>query len=165
MSVKEESDLVALEQSFSAEGWGNGSLHPMVVRNIDTYWKRGPVDESDEDFYVGFGFHETDWVALFFDVLKCPKREMLDGEDIMAYEKRERERFQQCTAEFPMLGRMFTMFRDANYYPGEVGQLREQCLKLQSETSHEAGRRALAKLILACGKALESEMGLILVSD
>ena len=158
-------DLTAMEQSFIDEGWGNGSLHPTVVRNIDAYWKSAPVDEDDADFYVGFGFHETDWVALFFDVLKCPKREMLEGEDITAFEKREHERFQHCTAGFPLLGRMFTMFRDANYYSDEVGQLREQCLKLQSETSHEGGRRALDKLILACDKALAANMGLILISD
>src|SRR5829696_8333634 len=130
-----ESDLDNSEQSFIAEGLGNGWLHPTVVRNVDTYWKGG---HTDDDFFVGFEFTHIDWEALFFGVLKCPEwGEMQDGEDYSAYRLREYERFQICTSRFPMLGRIFDMYEDAGYTSDEVGQLREQCLKLQSATVHE----------------------------
>ncbi len=151
------------EGGYVAEGWGNGSLHPHVVRNPENYWNGG---HSEDDFYVGFDFHYWDWEALFAGVLNCPEWEpYVEGEDIMEREKREYARFQQCTSDYPLLGRIFDMYQDAEYRADEVSQLREQCLRLQSRTNHAEGWRALAKLILACDKALERKLGLLLISD
>jgi hypothetical protein len=156
-------NLEDLEKDFIAEGWGNGSLHPTVVRDSVNYWNGG---SSKNDFYVGFDFHYTDWEALFFGELNCPRYEpYVEGEDIVERDKRWYAKFQQCTSEYPMLNRIFDMYADAGYTAEEVSVLREQCLTLQAKTKHSGGWRALAKLIIACNKALDSRLDLLLICD
>ncbi len=150
------------EQGYIAEGQGNGSLSPHVVRNPESYWDDG---HSEDDFYVGYDFHPWDWEALFFEELKCPEWQYIEGENIEVRDKREYARFQDCTREYPLLGRIWDMYQDAGYRADEVRQLREQCLKLQLRATSEKAARALGKLILACDKALERKLGLLLISD
>ena len=152
-----------LEKDFVSEGWGNGSLHPTVVRDSINYWNGG---SSKDDFYVGFDFHYTDWEDLFSNEFDLPQYEpYVEGDDIVERDNRWYAKFQQCTSEYPMLNRIYYMYADAGYTAEEVPVLREQCLRLQAKTRHAEAWRALAKLIIACDKALAAKSALLFISD
>ena len=152
-----------LEREFVAEGFGNGSLHPYVVRNPVSYWDDG---YHKDDFYVGFDFHWVDWEALFWGALNAAERdEYVQGEDIIEFHERNRRKFEESIPEYPLLGRIFDMYEDAVYEAEEVNQLREECLKAREGTEHAGAIKAANKLILACDKASERGLGLRLISD
>lgn len=152
-----------LEREFAAEGWGNGSLHPYVVHDPTNYWEGG---RHKDDFYVGFDLHWGDWEALFWDALNASRRdEYVQGTDIGEFHERNRRQFQESISGYPLLGRIFDMYEDATYKAEEVNQLRNECLKVRDGTDHAGAIRALNKLILACRKASQGSLGLLLLSD
>jgi hypothetical protein len=64
-----------------------------------------------------------------------------------------------------MLSRIFDMFEYALYEKAEVGQLREECLKLKSIASFVEASEALNRLVEGCNKALSNESALLMVPD
>ena len=151
-----------MEREFVAEGWRNGSLHPYVLPDPDKFRESGVFAED----YVGFDFHWVDWESLFWGALNAARREeYVQGEDISEFEVRNRRRFQQSLFAYPLLGRVFDMYEDADYQAEEIDQLREECLRVRRGTQHAPAIRALDKLILACNKASDRGIGLSLSSD
>ena len=152
-----------MERQFVAEGWGNGSLHPRVVHNPMHYWDGG---QSENDFYVGFDFHRHDWEALFWTALNAARLdEYVQGEDIIQYHERNRQKFEDSIPDYPFLGRIFDMYEDAVYEASEVEPLRNECVKAQGASNDERSIRALSKVMLACDKAIERNLGLLFISD
>jgi len=64
-----------------------------------------------------------------------------------------------------MLGRINYIFEDYVFTPEEVEKLREECLKLTSDTSNLEADLALRKLIYACDEALKDNFYLEFTCD
>lgn len=152
-----------LEREFIAEGRGNGWLHPALVPQPNDYWI---LRKHDQDVYLNFDFTDDDWSALYFGALHCSEREpYVQGEDIIERNNRWLVKFLTCCADYPMLGRISDMYEDAAFEANEVTELKKQCIYLRSTTNHEGAKRALAKLIIVCNKAIENQLGILLISD
>ena len=157
-----ELDINSLEQEFIAEVTGNGDLWPVIVSEPDNY----EGDDEDDVFVVPFNFNYRDWDALYFGELKCPGYEpYVEGEDMVARDKRWMAKFQSCCSEFPLLARIYDMYADAIYRADEVPHLKAQCETLLSRTQTNGAWRALAKLIVICTKAEERNKGILLSCD
>jgi hypothetical protein len=86
---------------------------------------------EDGDRVLGINFHGGDWKALFFHVLDCPRYSWPPIE-----REEYRKRFQEHLADYLMLGRIWDMYEDALYRPGEIESLRNECAKVQTITSN-----------------------------
>ena len=150
------------ENSDLFEGFGNGSLH--------LYFVRDPANWHGEDrrdaFYIELDFHSSDWEALFIDVLHFPGWDKyIKGDDVNELHERNRKRFEQTIPEYPMLARIFDMYKDYQFTPEELPWLREECLSVKSKTSNPQAIRALRKLIFACDEASRRGFHLLFICD
>ncbi len=108
----------------------------------------------------------SDWLALFFDVLKCPKpRPYLSDENIDAWTEERKLNFQKAIPDYLLLARIYDPYSDVWYSPQEVLPLRGECLSVTARTKNESALQGLNTLIDACDKASQSDLGLLLVSD
>ena len=153
------------------DGRGNGSLHIYLARDPERW--RGAEDTVD----MRFDFHPEDWDALFVNVLHVP---MLNEDDLQQQHGRnlcveaddyidrfewERDLFRDALPEYPMLGRIWTMYDDSVFRLEELPPLRGECVKLKSETTQPEAVKALRKLVYACDEAAKRGFSLMLRSD
>jgi hypothetical protein len=130
--------------------------------------KRQPTGDWNEitDRRLPLFFEGPEWSALFHDVLHANDRDpLVPGEAIDKWSERQRTRFQNSILEYPMLGRIWDTYIDVHYQPGEVSQLRDECLRVKSSTSNSIAISGLDKLIAACDDALKDRLGLSLLSE
>ncbi len=160
--LKASSDVNGLEGSFVEEGRGNGSLHPRVVRDPVNFWEGGACED---DFSVGYDFHPNDFEALYYEALGVPRWEDISAQGFEEQDELCYKGFVEHTLAYPLLNRINDMYQDAAYSAEEVLLLRDQCRELQASIVNEQASRALSKIILACDKATEKEMGLLFISD
>jgi hypothetical protein len=154
-------DLNRLEQEFIAEGTCNGDLDPIIVRDPANY-----EEGDDVGLQLNFSFNIYDWKALYFGELKCPEDgPYTEGEDPVQRHNRWMATFQDCCADFPLLGRIYDMYADAIYCADEVSHFKAQCQTLLSRTQNKGAWRALAKLIVICSKAEELNKGILFACD
>ncbi len=140
------------------KGATNGSLHIFVVSEAERWRENGR--------FLEIGFNDSDWEALFLDVLHCPVMEpRAEGETYVKHLEQYQKEFQQSIPACPMLGRIWDIYEDVAYTPEEVKQLCEECLKIQVATTSPSALRALRKLIFACDEALKVGQALFLASD
>lgn len=153
------------------DGRENGSLHIFLARDPERW------HVAEDTVWMRFDFHPEDWHALFVGVLHVP---MLNEEDLQQLRGRnlyaeaderidrfewERDLFRDALSEYPMLGRIWTMYEDFVFRLEELPQLRGECLKLKSETTQPEAVKALRKLMYACDEAAKRGFSLILKSD
>ncbi len=137
------------------DGWGNGSLHPMVglLRNR----------------YMEIDFHLWDWEALFLEGFGCPAPYPGGPEDGPEHDEHCRQRFRAAIPEYPLLGRIFDMYEDAVYAREEVPLLREESERARAQLSqppiHPGGIRALRKILFACRAAIQADSSLVFGCD
>ena len=125
-------------------------------------------DTTKGDHYTDLEIEGREWEELFFNVLQAPEgQKYIDGEDIQKYYEHQENLFKENLTDkgYPMLGRIWWMFRDTNYLPSEVHQLLAECLKLQKKTENVYALSTLGKLIAACYEALKINSGLCFLSD
>jgi hypothetical protein len=139
------------------ESWRNvtlvGTLSLGLIDNVDDYFKHNKIR------YLYIDFDGENWKALFLGLLNCPTYDLSESGEV------NRQRFEQHLSEYPMLSRIFDMFEYALYEKAEVGQLREECLKLKSIASFVEASEALNRLVEGCNKALSNESALLMVPD
>lgn len=143
----------------------NGTLRLTIMRNP---FDGDSFDTTKGDHHTDLEISDDEWAELFFSVLQVPKnQEFIDGEDTEKYNERQEVRFKRYlkTKGYPMLGRIWNMYRDANYLSTENNQLLEECLKLQKKPENVHALSALGKLIAACYEATKSGSGLAVISD
>ena len=141
-----------------------GSLSLFVIRDPKSFFE----GMTAPDHYLNLDLMGDDWGALFYQVLNCPKATIEPfslGEDPEQWRERYRLKFQQAVPNYPLLSRIWDLYNYASYSPEEIGQLREECLKIQTNTSNEKARAALANIIEACDEALKLGSGLLFVPD
>jgi hypothetical protein len=140
---------------------GNGTLQLAVIMNPFGEW-----DPNKGDHHTDLEIEEDEWCELFYKVLGVPERwKEVDGQ-LEPVEFSEAQFKEILTGKgYPMLGRIWFMYRDANYLPSEVSKLLEECLKIQKKTENVSALSALGKLIAACYEAIKINSGLCLLSD
>lgn len=136
------------------DGFENGSHHLYVV--CEPNWR--PYDSGDAR-YLELDFHVSDWEALFWDVLGCPKFDLNESSE------RNREMFQQAIPEYPMLSRIWDNYEDYVFTPEEIEKLRNECLQIKAGVAEANAARALRKLIYACDEASKAGCNLMFVCD
>lgn len=130
-----------------------GTLSLGLIDNVDDYFKHNKIR------YLFIDFDAEDWKALFLGLLNCPAYKLSESNEV------NRQRFEKHLSEYPMLGRIFDMFEYALYEKIDVGQLREECLRLKSIASFIEASGALEKLIEGCNQATSNESALLMVPD
>lgn len=153
-------DLNELEIEFTKEMKGEGSLSPYAARNPANYL-RGSSEE--EGFNIGYDIHLENLEALYFDGLKLPRWEDTAGETVAEKQASYQESFNKVTSAYPLISRVSDTDERVAYTPEEIPQLREECERLLTNTSDSKAARAIQKFIIACNKAAEQQMGLLLV--
>lgn len=141
-----------------------GRLSFFVVRDPKSFFE----GLKQPDHYLDIDLTGDEWGALFYDVLKCPKATVepfSPGDDTEQWRERYRLKFQQVMPNYPLLGRIWDLYEYVSYRPKEIAQLREECLRIQDNTSNEKALAALTKLVTACDEASKNGSGLLFVPD
>ena len=141
-----------------------GRLSIFAVRDPKSFFE----GLKEPDHYLDIDLNGDEWAALFYDVLKCPKATVepfSPGDDAEQWRKRYRLKFQESMPNYPLLGRIWDIYEYGSYRPNEIAQLREECLRIQNNTSNEKALAALTKLVTACDEASKNSSGLLFVPD
>ena len=132
------------------DGRENGSLHIFLARDPERW------AVAEDTVVVRFDFHPEDWHALFVDVLHAAAQGPPEW---------VREEFREATTDYPMLGRIWSVYDECLFFPDDLSELRGECVKLKSETTQPEAVKALRKLIYACDEAAKRGFSLILSGD
>ena len=133
-----------------------------IKMNPDRDW-----DPSAGDRYTDSYIDLVEWEQLFFNVLGAPHwEEYVHGEDICKYEDRQRTRFRAALIGegYPLLSRIWRIFRDVSYYPHEIEGLREECIAVKNRTLDATVQQVLDRVISACDQAIDCGGGMNFVS-
>lgn len=175
-----EGPLNRAGQSSPREGKANDLIKPVPVAvsgiagGLSVYMMRDPSFPRfsqglvGNDRYLDTRLEGDEWEALFLDVLRCPdvgEVPYLPNESSAEWQERYGFKFQQTIPAYPLLGRIHDLFIYVIYKPEEVGQLRDECLRVQSTTSNEKALATLKKLVRSCDEASKIGSGLLLAPD
>ena len=160
MSNEYQQNLSEYESEFIQERKGYGSLSPYCVLDAANFSKDLPANEA---LYVGYDIHPENIEALYFEGLKLPRWESIEAETVEQQEAIYRESFQKTTSDYPLTSRVSDTDQTVFYTPEEVLQLREECKQILDNTNDTKAIRALQKFHIACNKASDREMGLLLI--
>jgi hypothetical protein len=145
-----------------------GSLSICAVPNPSSWHDT----QSKSARWLNLSFGGAEWEALFHDVLNVPRVEhelQVEGQNSeekwKAIEIERRLRFQQAIPDYPMLGRIHSLYDDVVYKRDEIKQLRAECIKVRNSTKNPLALKGLRTLTLACNKAMKLKMGLFFASD
>ena len=152
------------------DGRENGSLHIFLARDPER-WQL-----AEDTVALRFDFHPEDWQALFVGVLQVELdeddlQELIDRNrsvevhEILGPDEWQEQKFREATTEYPMLGRIWSVYVECMFSTDELSELRGECVKLKSETTQPEATRALRKLMYACDEAAKRGFSLILSGD
>lgn len=136
MGTDQQAELKELEEEFSREIQGEGSLMPTV-----------------DGTHVGFDIHPEDIDVLFFDGIGVPRYASIEIEDLDQKNATYMERYNAAMAEFPLIGRANDTMVGASYSASEVTKLIAECNALIGRQIDEKAARAVKKLLIAAMKA------------
>jgi hypothetical protein len=151
----------ALDGFLNAHVEYNGqSMLDFVLQQNSGNWN------ENTDRWLGKGLSLAEWSALFLDVLDCGHGDA-PSDDLPYAERLEiiRLSVEKAIPDFPMIARMWDYYWDAWYERDEIGQLRNECLRVKADTSNTLALEGLNKLLAACDEALMNKSGLLLASD
>ena len=154
--------LSELESEFIQEEKGNGSLSPYIARDTANFSKDAP---NDEGFYVGYDIHPENIEALYFEGLKLSRWESIEAESVEQKKALYEKSFDKSTSDYPLISRVSDTDQKVTYTPEEVLQLREECQRVLDTTNDTKAVRALQKFHIACNKAADHQMGLLLIPN
>ena len=159
----------ALQASFAED---NDESTSGIAGRLSIFSVRDPKSFfeglKEPDHYLDIDLKGDEWAALFYDVLRCPKATVepfSPGDDTEQWRERYRLKFQQAMPNYPLLGRIWDIYEYGSFRPTEIAQLREECLRIQNNTSNEKALAALTKLVSACDEASKNSSGLLFVPD
>jgi hypothetical protein len=136
MNTDQQADLAKLEEEFSSEIQGEGSLIPKVGGN-----------------HVGFDIHPEDIDVLFFDGIGVPRYASIEIDDLDQKNAAYMERYNAAMAEFPLIGRANDTMVGASYTRSEIAGLIAECNSLIERSANDKATRATKKLLIAAMKA------------
>lgn len=153
-------NLTEIQTEFFQEAQGEGSLAAYAVRDAAAFSKDAPPDES---FYIGYDIHPENLAALYFDGIKLPRWENVEGESRDEKLEIYNRSFQAVTASYPLISRVSDTDQKVAYAPEEVAPLREECRRVLDGADDASAIKALQKIYIACDKAVARQMGLLLI--
>lgn len=136
MSTDQQDEFKKLEQEFSQELQGEGSLIPNVGNT-----------------YVGFDIHPQDIEAIFFEGIGVPRWESIEGGDLDEQKAIYMERYNAAMAKYPLIARANDTMVGANYARAEIAALVAECRALIESSADEEAARATKKLLIAATQA------------
>ena len=160
MSNEYQQKLSEYESEFIKERKGYGSLSPYCVLDAASFSKDLLPNEG---FYVGYDIHPENIEALYFEGLKLPRWESIEAENVEQQEAIYRESFRKITSDYPLVSRVSDTDQQVIYTPEEVLRLQEECKQILESTNDEKAVKALQKFYIACNKAAEKQMELLLI--
>ena len=148
------------------------SFNICIVKNPAWEWtEENPVshwDESQGDHHLNLDFDGNDFDELhnFLDI-NLPPTKQLDGESYDDHENRIKNEYLKVAKEkgYEMLGRIWYWYENVSYFPSEINQLLEECLRFKEKAQNSAQVTASDKLITACNEAMKISSGIFLASD
>jgi hypothetical protein len=144
-----------------------GFLYTWLVEDAEAFFYK-PGGASKRDRQLHFGLTYQEWLTLYFDVLGIDR----SGFDKWAAEHPEEaakgnyiDGFSEELPDYPLLSRIHSYLDDAIFEGDEIRQLRDECLRVKSNTSNVLALRGLDKLIHICDWARSLNLNIFLMCD
>ncbi len=145
------SQISELEQEFTQELKGYGSLSPNLV------------DNSGERDYIGYDIRPEDVEALYFEGIGIPRWESIKADNVDQQVELYNQAMQKIMAAYPLIGRVSDTDKKVEFTPEEVAALRRECDEVLETAANPQAVKALQKFAIACLKAFEHQKGLLLI--
>ncbi len=139
-----------------------------LVRDTKAFGTKGETSKDDRSLDLRLTYQE--WLAIYFDALGldksgykewAAKRVVLGQRNVVTILTELDEEI----PGFPMLSRIRGPFHDAAFELDEVEGLRNECLRVQSDTSNALALRGLKTLLLICDQAQQLGLSIYFVSN
>ena len=163
MSNEHLQNLTEIENQFVSEDKGEGSLMVYAVRDLAADFSKFAARE--ESFSVGYDITPLDIEALYFEGIKLPRWESIKAENTDQQLEIYNEAFGKIKADFPLISRVSDTDVTVKYTTEEVAQLQSECEKVADSADDAKAIRAVQKFYIACNKAAENQMGLLLIPN
>lgn len=158
MSVDYLQNMSELELEFTDEIRGFGSLAVVLVPNSG--------DESDNaGGFIGYDIRPEDIEALYFDGIGAPRWESIKADSVSEQMDIYNDSMQKVMSHYPQIKRVSDTDQKVEFNSEEVLQLQAECEKVLDATENPKAIRALQKFLIACHKAVEGKMGLLLTPN
>ena len=163
MSNEHLQNLTEVENEFIKEDKGEGSLSVYAVRDLDANFSK--FSPREESFGLGYDIHPLDIEALYFEGIKLPRWESIKADNHDRQLEIYNEAFDKIKSDFPLISRVSDTDVTVKYTPEEVAQLQTECEKVADSADDAKAIRAVQKFYIACDKAAENQMGLLLIPN
>lgn len=123
-------------------------------------------DQGDRNLDFIFNGKDFDALQTFLNV-QLSSADPCKDENFGDYQDREKNEYLKAAKEkgYGMLGRFWFFYDDAIYFPSEVIQLQEECLKIKNKSKNFDLIKAIDKILLACKEALNTKSGIYFGCD
>lgn len=163
MSNENLQNLDATENELGKEEKCEGSLMVYAVRDLKaSFSKFAPREES---FSVGYDITPLDVEALYFEGIKLPRWESIEADNHDQQLAIYNESLNKIKADFPLISRVSDTDVAVEYTTEEVSQLRAECERISDSADDAKAIRAMQKFYIACQKAAENQMALLLIPN
>lgn len=156
-------NLTEVENEFIKDDKGEGSLSVYAVRDLTANFSKFAARE--ESFSVGYDITPQDIEALYFEGIKLPRWESIVADNHDQQLEIYNKAFGKITSDFPLISRVSDTDVTVKYTPEEVSQLQSECERVADSTDDARAIRAVQKFYIACNKAAENQMGLLLLPN
>ncbi len=141
------SEISDLERDFQNEQKGEGSLSVFITNG----------ESSD---YIGYNINPEDVEAIYFEGIGVPRWESLKADSVEEQTAMYWDRFNECMAKFPLIGRVRDTDVRVEYTDAEVPGLIDECRGISGSTDNAKALRSIEKVSLAANRAVENQAGL-----
>ena len=144
------SQIDELAQEFTQEVKGYGSLSVNIG------------DEADKQ-YLGYDIRPEDIEALYFEGIGTPRWESIEADSVDEQMEIYNRSMKEKMAVYPQIARVSDTDVRVEYSPEETAALQAECDKLLETVSDEKAAKATQKFAIACHKAAERQIGVLLL--
>lgn len=163
MSNEHLSNLSEVEKEFISEEKGEGSLMVYAVRDLTAAFSK--FAEREESFGVGYDITPLDIEALYFEGIELPRWESIKADSHEQQLAIYNEAFDKIKSDFPLISRVSDTDATVKYTLEEVSRLHAECERVADSANDAKAIRAVQKFYIACNKATESQMGIMLIPN
>lgn len=163
MSKENLQNLTEIEQEFIQEDKGEGSLMVYAVRDLNADFSK--FAEREVSFGLGYDITPLDVEALYFEGIKLPRWESIQAASVEEQMAIYNESFDRIKAAFPLISRVSDTDVTVKYTLEEVAKLQSECEQVAEGTDDAKAIKATQKFYIACNRAVENQMGLMLLPN
>jgi hypothetical protein len=139
-----------------------GTLHIHYVQSPPQEY-----NPKNGDCFSGLTIDINELEYLFDDILDCmPKNiKRFEGEDGSDYYERFERTFLENIPDFPLLGRLFEIYRDTYYEYKELPLLKQECDQVFEKYDFEKSSTLIQTLLAAINEVSTESKAIYLASD